>query len=217
MYHPAGSSMQFSRRVCGVGSWLVALALASCDGAASDARADDQLRQALGASPPPGAPSAGRPSSEAETTDALRRAMSTPPGPLVPPDSDADALQQQHQPPPTAYSALLDAPWLVYFPTGSARSRARDAGRLSSAARAIRRLGGAPEVEVHGYADATGAEPRNVTLSMARAEAVITALQALGVGRARLRAVAHGSSEPQVPDTPRDRWQNRRVRLVVPG
>jgi len=215
MYHPAGSSMQYSRRVCGVGSWVVALALASCDGAATDARADEHLRQALGASPPPGAPSAGRPSTEAETTDALRRAMSSPPDALVLPDSDRDSLQQQA--PPTVDRALLDAPWLAYFPTGSSRSRARDAGRLAAAARAIRLLGGAPEVEVHGYADATGTEPRNVTLSRARAEAVITALQALGVGHARLRAVAHGSSEPQVPDTPRDRWQNRRVRLVVGG
>lgn len=218
MYHRLGASMQYPRKVRRVGAWVVGLLLSSCDPGPTDARADEHLRQALRSRPAPAPPSAGRPAMEAETTEALRRAMSTP----LPPDTDADNQQQlpahaddQQAPPVDVHSALLGAPWLVYFPVGSARSRSRDAGRLSAAARAIRRLGGEPEIEVHGHADATGDEARNVALSMARAEAVIAALRAHGVGRARLRAVAHGSSEPQVPDTPRDRWKNRRVRLVL--
>lgn len=112
---------------------------------------------------------------------------------------------------------VLDAPWLAYFPTGSTRHRSRDGRRLFVAAHEIARLHGTVPVTVEGHADSTGDPARNVALAQARAEAVVDALVALGVPRSELRAVGRGSSDPAAPDTPSQRWRNRRVRLVIGG
>lgn len=184
----------------------VTLALAACDRPAPDASAAATtavLREVLGAPPSRPADAGARPLTSEAATGMLREAM-----------NDAVSIADVARPPANDPElAILSAPWLARYATGSARLRARDARRLAMAGRAI---GGLPEgatIEVHGHADATGDEARNVVLSRARAEAVIAALVRLGVPRARLRAVGHGSSEPVAPDTPRDRWRNRRVAL----
>ncbi len=184
------------------------VALAACDRPAPDpsaAATTAVLREALGAPPSRATADAGaRPLTNAAATEVLRQAMNDA-------VSIEDPARLQTDDPDLA---MLSAPWLARYATGSARLRARDARRLAMAGRAIGRLAAEATIEVHGHADATGDEARNVALSRARAEAVMAALVRLGVPRARLRAVGHGSSEPMVPDAPRDRWRNRRVALV---
>jgi outer membrane protein OmpA-like peptidoglycan-associated protein len=185
------------------------LTLAACDRPAPDPSTEATtavLREALGAPTRTTTADAGarRMTNEAATA-ALREVMNDAP-PLV-----YAVRPQPHGP----ELAMLSAPWLVRYATGSARLRARDAQRLAMAASAIGQLPPEATIEVHGHADATGDEARNVALSRARAEGVVEALVRLGVPRERLRAVGHGSSEPMVPDAPRDRWRNRRVALAV--
>lgn len=182
--------------------------MAACDRPAPDpsaAATTAVLREALGAPPSRSSADAGaRPRTSEAANVVLREVM-----------NDADSIADVARPPANdPEMAMLSAPWLARYATGSARLRARDARRLAMAGRAIGLLPEAATIEVHGHADATGDEARNVVLSLARAEAVIAALVRLGVPRARLRAVGHGSSEPAAPDTPRDRWRNRRVALV---
>ncbi len=185
------------------------LTLAACDRPGPDpstAATTAVLREALGAPASATSPDAGARRMTSEAANAvLREAMNDA-------TSFVGAARPQPRDPATA---MLSAPWLARYATGSAQLRARDAQRLAAAARAIGRLPAEATIEVHGHADATGDEARNVALSRARAEGVIAALVRLGVPRARLRAVGHGSSEPMVPDAPRERWRNRRVALVV--
>lgn len=183
------------------------LTLAACDRPGPDPSTEATtavLREALG--PTATRVDAGsRPMTNGAATALLREAMNDAP-PFV-------GAGGPHPRDPA--TAMLAAPWLARYATGSARLRARDAPRLALAAREIGRLPPEATIEVHGHADATGDEARNVALSRARAEGVVEALVRLGVSRARLRAVGHGSSEPMAPDAPRERWRNRRVALVV--
>ena len=69
--------------------------------------------------------------------------------------------------------------------------------------------------EVQGHTDSQGSDAVNDPLSQQRAEAVVKALEALGVDGFNLRAVGKGSHEP-VADNSTDagRAQNRRVEFI---
>ena len=72
------------------------------------------------------------------------------------------------------------------------------------------------QVELAGYADASGSDPHNVKLGAQRAEAVQKALAAQGVSAGRMKTATGGSSNPV--DTNADasgRAGNRRTELVV--
>ena len=72
------------------------------------------------------------------------------------------------------------------------------------------------QVQLNGYADATGSDPHNVQLGAQRAAAVAAALKAQGVAADRIKTATGGSSHPI--DTNADsqgRAENRRTELVV--
>jgi outer membrane protein OmpA-like peptidoglycan-associated protein len=71
-------------------------------------------------------------------------------------------------------------------------------------------------IAVEGHTNADGTPERNMKLSQARAQAVVDALVARGLGPDRLRAVGLGQSQPLVPHgSDHAREVNRRVRFVV--
>lgn len=77
-------------------------------------------------------------------------------------------------------------------------------------------------VTVEGHADGVGSRRYNVSLSEARARAVIDVLEAGGVAKDRLHSRAYGKDRPLEPNTladgrdnPDGRARNRRVALVI--
>ena len=77
-------------------------------------------------------------------------------------------------------------------------------------------------ITVEGHADGIGSRRYNVSLSEARAQAVIAVLEAGGVARTRLHSRAYGKDRPLEPNTladgtdnPDGRAKNRRVALVI--
>jgi outer membrane protein OmpA-like peptidoglycan-associated protein len=69
------------------------------------------------------------------------------------------------------------------------------AGALAALAR---RRGAAGRILIEGHADRTGLEVYNGWLSQQRAEAVASALAALGIDRQRMEVRAYGSRRPAV-------------------
>ncbi|UXN73172.1 OmpA family protein [Devosia sp. A8/3-2] len=79
-------------------------------------------------------------------------------------------------------------------------------------------LAACPDAVVHieGHTDADGDEASNLALSVARAEAVITALVARSVNPDRLYAVGYGESSPIADnETPAGKRLNRRIVVTV--
>ena len=77
-------------------------------------------------------------------------------------------------------------------------------------------------ITVEGHADGVGSRRFNLTLSEARARAVIAVLEAGGVAGDRLHSRAYGKDRPLEPNTlgdgkdnPDGRARNRRVALVI--
>jgi outer membrane protein OmpA-like peptidoglycan-associated protein len=69
--------------------------------------------------------------------------------------------------------------------------------------------------EVQGHTDNQGSDAVNDPLSQKRAEAVVKALEGMGVDGFNLRAVGKGSHEPVAPNTTDEgRAKNRRVEFV---
>ncbi|TDK23064.1 OmpA family protein [Luteimonas aestuarii] len=80
---------------------------------------------------------------------------------------------------------------------------------------ALLRQDDALSLSVEGHTDDTGTAARNRTLSQARAQAVVDALVAEGIGADRLSASGHGPDTPVADNaTEAGRAQNRRVELV---
>ncbi|GAD48511.1 hypothetical protein NT2_02_05950 [Caenibius tardaugens NBRC 16725] len=69
---------------------------------------------------------------------------------------------------------------------------------------------------VAGHTDRSGSDAYNNALSMRRAQAVATLLQARGINPNALAVTAHGESEPRVPTPDGERNpQNRRVEITA--
>lgn len=74
----------------------------------------------------------------------------------------------------------------------------------------------AVKLKVGGYTDNTGSEEANMKLSARRAEAVVTALTAMGIDKVRLTPEGYGSQHPVASnDTEEGRAQNRRIAVRV--
>ena len=72
------------------------------------------------------------------------------------------------------------------------------------------------QVQLNGYADATGSDPHNVQLGAQRAVAVAAALTAQGVAAGRIKTGTGGSSNPvDTNASSQGRAENRRTELVV--
>ena len=71
-------------------------------------------------------------------------------------------------------------------------------------------------IEISGYTDNSGSDDHNMTLSLERAAAVMTALLEREISVTRLEAVGYGASRPLVPnDSEKNKALNRRVEIRV--
>ncbi len=72
------------------------------------------------------------------------------------------------------------------------------------------------KVTVTGHTDSNGSAERNLTLSVARADAVREELVKLGISEDRITTLGEGDSKPLVSnDTPANRRRNRRIEVTV--
>lgn len=102
----------------------------------------------------------------------------------------------------------------VVFEQGSALLTAEGKIKLDSIATGLRKMP-TQELEIRGYADATGTETYNERLSKQRAEAVVRELRRKGVPSAQLQWEGRGIENPIGDNaTAEGRAQNRRVEIL---
>ena len=71
-------------------------------------------------------------------------------------------------------------------------------------------------IAIAGYSDNVGTEAANMTLSQARAAAVMKRLEGLGIDKSRMTVEGYGASNPVADNTTAaGRAQNRRVEIKV--
>lgn len=103
----------------------------------------------------------------------------------------------------------------IQFASSSAKLNPDSHGLLESLGGLLQRCEGA-SVEVAGHTDASGDAKKNVSLSQARAESVVTFLLTRGVPAERLSAKGYGAAQPIAEnETPEGRARNRRIEFRV--
>ena len=116
--------------------------------------------------------------------------------------------------------ALLDAllaEQVIHFDLGAATLTSESHGLLRDIGGALLRCE-AVVATVAGHTDATGDAEANMALSLARAEAVVDHLTALGVPADQLAAEGFGEEQPIADnDTPEGQAMNRRIEFKVAG
>ena len=103
----------------------------------------------------------------------------------------------------------------LLFETGKATLKPESKEEVKNIAEILKAF---PEVNIKigGYTDNTGSADLNKKLSQERADAVMTELVQLGIGKARLAAEGYGSEHPEASnDTEAGRAQNRRIAVRV--
>ena len=104
----------------------------------------------------------------------------------------------------------------IYFDFGKATIQARSNELLDEIAATISSHPELKRIRVEGHTDSVGDELKNLRLSQARAEAVVSALIARGVPQDRLLAVGFGEQQPIADNETEDgRQQNRRVEFII--
>lgn len=103
----------------------------------------------------------------------------------------------------------------IPFDTGKASVKPDAAPLIAALSAALKDCAGTT-VEIAGHTDVTGSAAANQTLSLARADAVRSALVAQGAPADRLTARGYGSSRPKVQGTgPEANAANRRIDFTV--
>jgi len=109
----------------------------------------------------------------------------------------------------------LKAPDSITFDTNSAEIKPEFRAALDQIARSINQYDGTV-VRVEGHTDSTGRAEYNQTLSVNRAQSVVSYLAQRGVAHHRMQAIGYGQSQPIASnDTPEGRAQNRRVEILI--
>jgi len=104
----------------------------------------------------------------------------------------------------------------VYFAPGKAAIQSRSTRLLNQIARVLKSHPEVVRVEVQGHTDSNGGTAMNMTLSQARAEAVVGALIRRGVSADRMVARGFGPTQPIATNATRQgREKNRRVEFRV--
>jgi large repetitive protein len=117
---------------------------------------------------------------------------------------------------PIAEGAKLVLKGKIYFDAGRATLKARSLSVLDDALEQVRSHPEAKKLRIEGYTDDRGSAARNLSISQARAEAVVDYLVQKGVDRQRLVAQGFGRTQPVAPNsTAAGRELNRRVEFRV--
>lgn len=117
----------------------------------------------------------------------------------------------------TPRGAMLTLSEDVLFATDSDVLRPGAVNRLRPLAGYLRHNPGV-RVAIDGFTDSRGSDAHNQALSERRAASVRSALDAMGVTRARFIVAGHGERSPVATnDTPAGMRQNRRVEVTLLG
>lgn len=101
------------------------------------------------------------------------------------------------------------------FDSAKSDVRPADAAEVDQVAATLKQYPNA-RIRIAGYADARGAEPANMALGKARADAIKAALATKGVEGSRVETVSGGENDPVDSNaTASGRFENRRTELVV--
>jgi OmpA-OmpF porin, OOP family len=103
----------------------------------------------------------------------------------------------------------------ILFQSGAAIIATSAAAELDAFAQALALCPDSP-IDVEGHTDSDGDDGQNLALSVARAEAVVSALIERGVDATRLYAVGYGASQPVADNSTADgKRQNRRIVIAL--
>jgi len=104
----------------------------------------------------------------------------------------------------------------IYFDPSRASLRMGSAAQLERLANAIKRNPYVSGIEVHGHADDTGDQDRNMKLSEARARTVATFLVNQGMSLDAIKVIPHGAAQPLASsESESGRQLNRRVDVNI--
>ncbi len=123
--------------------------------------------------------------------------------------------QQQQAMDAASHTAAQRFAAVVYFDVGSATLTARGAQELRWL---VDKLQPYPEanLDVQGFADATGGDAKNAVLSTQRAEAVASYLETQGIVASRMAVEGLSTNSPAASNaTTQGRESNRRVEVTV--
>ncbi|WP_205599548.1 OmpA family protein, partial [Sandarakinorhabdus rubra] len=141
------------------------------------------------------------------------------PAPPPPPPQEMPAPPPpMPQPAPAAAPEPPPGPMLVFFDFDQ-NVLTPDARQIVAEAAGAARRTGSATLSVTGHTDRAGSQPYNQALGLQRAEAVQTALEAMGIERSRISIRSQGEDEMRVDTADGQREpQNRRVEIIIqPG
>lgn len=133
----------------------------------------------------------------------------------APPAAMSDAEVQTLFGPALAVQAPAAQRFLLYFELGGDTLTAESRAQLPAVVTAVRTRV-APDVQVIGHTDTTGAAAANAALGLQRATLIRNQLLQAGLDSTLVEVVSHGESDPLVPTGDNvAEARNRRVEVIV--